>query len=96
MALVRLLACRDYSTLPLDRWLRRLASAAYSVPEAAAGQELRRRFGAYTGLAALHTTIGFDAEPISRALERLREGKNKPGLADPSPMSLWRHTPPPV
>ena len=94
LALMRLLACRDYGALPLDRWLKRLASEAYGVPEQAVDAELHRRFGEYVGLAALHTTIAFDAEPISRALRRLREGKNKPGLVEPSPISLWRHTPP--
>jgi N-glycosylase/DNA lyase len=93
LALVRLLACRDYSALPLDRWLRRLASEAYGVEEHMVASELRRRFGNFVGLAAWHTTIAFDAEPISRALKRLREGKNRPGLVEPSPMSLWRHTP---
>ncbi len=94
LSLIKLLACRDYSALPLDRWLKRLASEAYNVPESAVDTELHRRFGNYVGLAALHTTIAFDAEPISRALRRLREGRNKPGLVEPSPISLWRHTPP--
>ncbi|ALL02022.1 hypothetical protein Pyrde_1979 [Pyrodictium delaneyi] len=93
-ALTKLLACRDYSSLPLDRWLKRLAAEAYRVPEPSASSELARRFGKWKGLAALHTTVGFDAEPLRRALERLRRGENKPGKTEPSPLSLWRYTPP--
>lgn len=93
-ALVRLLACRDYSALPMDRWLRRLAAEAYKVPEQVAADEISRRFGRWRGLAALHATIGFDAEPLRRALERLRRGENRPGLVEPSPISLWKYTPP--
>ena len=94
--LARLLALRDYGSLPLDRWLRRLASEAYGVDEAAVAGELARRFQGWEGLAALAATICFDAEPLRRALERLRRGQNRPGLREPSPVTLWKHTPPPV
>ncbi len=93
--LARLLALRDYSSLPLDRWLRRLASEAYGVDAAAVAGELSRRFPGWEGLAALAATICLDAEPLGRALERLRRGENLPGMREPSPVSLWRHTPPP-
>jgi len=93
-ALTRLLACRDYSVLPLDRWLKKLTAEAYRVPEHRAGAELSSRFGEWKGLAALHTTIGFDAEPLRRALERLQRGENRPGRTEPSPISLWKYTPP--
>ncbi len=88
--LVKLLACRDYSATPLDRWVKRLAAEAYGD-----WRGLLRKFGPWAGLAAHHATIGFDAEPLRRALERLRRGLNRPGLSDPSPVTLWRHTPPP-
>ena len=94
-ALVELLACRRYGSLPLDRWLRRLAAEAYGVDEAAAADELGRRFPGAAGLAALAATVCCDALPARRALERLRRGACRPGLAEPSPVSLWRHTPPP-
>jgi len=90
MNLVRLLACRDYSAAPIDRWVKRLAAEAYGD-----WRGLVRKFGRWAGLATHHATIGFDAEPLRRALERLRRGLNRPGLSDPSPVTLWRHTPPP-
>ncbi|ABM80445.1 hypothetical protein [Hyperthermus butylicus] len=94
VSLVELLACRNYSSLLLDRWLRRLAAEAYKVSEREAAKALTERFGEWRGLAAIHTTIAFDAEPSRRALERLRRGENKPGRVEPSPISLWKHTPP--
>jgi len=56
---------------------------------------LRERFGQWVGLAAIDATIAFDAQPLRRALERLEKGLNKPGVDEPSPITLWRHTPPP-
>lgn len=91
--LVKVLACRDYSALPLDRWLKRLAAEAYSVEPDNVGEELDRRFRSWKGLAAIHTTIAFDAEPLRRALERLKKRANKPGLVEPSPLTLWKYTP---
>ncbi len=95
LSLAAILACRQYHRLPLDRWLRRLAAEAYGVDEKRAGEELTRRFNGWRGLAAIHTTIAFDAEPLRRALERLRRGRNRPGEREPSPVTLWKHTPPP-
>jgi N-glycosylase/DNA lyase len=94
-SLAAVLACRDYSRLPLDRWLRRLAAEAYQVPEREAGRAFSEKFGRWRGLAAIHTTIAFDAEPLRRALERLKSGRNRPGETEPSPVSLWKYTPPP-
>jgi len=91
--LVRVLACRDYSALPLDRWLKRLAAEAYNVEPNSVDEEFNRRFGSWKGLAAIHTTIAFDAEPLRQALERLKRGANKPGLVEPSPLTLWKYTP---
>jgi len=91
--LVRVLACRDYSALPLDRWLKQLAAEAYNVELSSVSGELNKRFGRWVGLAAIHTTIAFDAEPLKRALERLKRGANKPGLVEPSPLTLWKYTP---
>ena len=94
LALAWVLACRRYSELPLDRWLKRLVAEAYEVLETRAAEELTRRFNGWRGLAALHATIAFDAQPLRRALERLRRGLNRPGIDEPSPLTLWRLTPP--
>jgi N-glycosylase/DNA lyase len=94
-ALIRLLACREYGSLPLDRWLSRLAAEAYGSSAGEAEGVIRRRFGGYAGLAAMAATLCCDAEPYPRAVERLRRGLCRPGLREPSPLTLWRHTPPP-
>ncbi len=91
LKLTKLLACRDYRSAPLDRWFTRLASHAYNVHPTRVGDELGYRFGSWAGLAVFHTTIAFDAEPYRKALQRLRRGENCPGLADPSPLTLWKH-----
>ena len=88
--LVKLLACRDYSALPLDRWLRRLAAEAYGCDPREAERELEKRFGRWRGLAALMTTVALDAEPLTKALERLRRGDVCPGKVVPSPVTMWR------
>ena len=93
-ALVELFACRRYGSLPLDRWLKRLAAEAYGVDPAVSGAELERRFPGYAGLAALAATVCCDAVPLRKALERLRQGRCVAGLEEPSPVTLWRHTPP--
>lgn len=89
--LSRLLALKDYNSLPLDRWLQRLAAEAYNVDVREAGEEITRRFGGWRGLLALAATICFDAEVLSKALERLRRGENCAGLRSPSPIDLWTH-----
>ncbi len=94
LSLVKLLACRDYTVLPLDRWLARLASEAYRVDQGLVEAELRRRFDGWTGLYAIQATIAFDAQPLRRALERLRLGLNRPGLDEPSPVTLWKWSDP--
>ncbi len=90
-ALVKLLACRCYDVLPLDRWLRRIAAEAYEVEEREAEEELTRRFNGWRGLAALMTTVALDAEPLRRALERLRKGEVCPGKTTPSPVNMWKY-----
>ncbi len=89
--LSRLLALKDYNALPLDRWLQRLAAEAYNVDLREAGKEIARRFEGWRGLLALAATICFDAEVLSRALERLRRGENMAGLRSPNPLDLWMH-----
>ena len=92
--LAMLLACRSYQSLPLDRWLARLAAEAYGVEPRRAGEALASRFPGYQGLAALASTICCDAEPYPRAARRLRAGECVPGRREPSPLTLWKTTPP--
>ncbi len=94
-ALTRLLGCKDYSATPVDRWLTRLAAEAYGVDEKRVPDALRERFRGYSGLAAYAATLCCDAQPLRRALERLRRGMCRPGLDEPNPLTLWKQTPPP-
>ncbi len=93
--LVRVLACRDYTRPPIDRWLVQLAHRAYGVEAKirVVEREFVKRFNGYAGIASIATTIAFDAQPLRRALERLEKGLKRPGLDKPSPITLWRYTP---
>lgn len=91
LRLIRLLACRDYRSPPLDQWFTRLAAAAYNVHVDSVLGELTSRFGVWSGLAVYHTTIAFDAEPFRRALARLRKRENCPGLVKPAPVNMWEY-----
>lgn len=89
--LTLILSLRYYEKPPIDRWLRRLIIEAYRIGEDAVEEEYVRRWGRWSGLAALFTTIAIDAEPLSKALDRLRRGELKPGKAKISPLTLWKH-----
>ncbi len=92
--LVRLFSLRDYSAKPIDRWSERLVAEAYKVERKRVVEVLEEKFPGWVGLAVLFMTIAFDAEVISRALERLQKKQNRPGLVEPSPITLWKYTPP--
>ncbi|UXD21120.1 hypothetical protein IPA_00335 [Ignicoccus pacificus DSM 13166] len=83
-ALVKMFSCRDYSELPLDRWLERVAEKAYG--------DWRRleEFGRWKGLAALLITVALDALPLRKALKRVEEGKVCPSESF-SPMTMWQY-----
>ena len=93
-SLARLFALKDYSVKPIDRWSRKLLAIAYHVDPRLVEEELDKRYPSWAGLALLLLTIAFDAEVTRRAIERLKKRENKPGLVEPSPVSLWKYTPP--
>lgn len=89
--LVLVLSLRYYEKPPIDRWLKRLIMEAYKVEENIVEEEYIRRWGKWSGLAALFTTIAIDAEPLSRALDRLRRRELKPSTDKMSPLTLWKY-----
>lgn len=89
--LVLALSLRDYRKPPIDRWLRRIVSEVYNVDERIAEETYLRIWGKWSGLAALYTTVALDAEPLSKALERIRRGLAAPDPNKFSPLTLWKH-----
>lgn len=89
--LALILSLRYYEKPPIDRWLKKLIIEAYNVDESNVEEEYVRYWGTWSGLAALFTTIALDAEPLTKALERLRKGLLKPSLNKLSPLTLWRY-----
>ncbi|HDJ83997.1 MAG TPA: hypothetical protein ENG44_03245 [Desulfurococcaceae archaeon] len=89
--LALVLSLRYYEKPPIDRWLKRLIIEAYNVDESNVEEEYIKRWSKWSGLAALFTTIALDAEPLTKALERLKKGLLKPSLDKLSPLTLWRH-----
>lgn len=85
------LSSRRYELPPIDRWLRALASLAYGISEREVEGYWVSRWGRWSALAAIATTITLDAEPLRRALRRIREGLITPMVTDkPSPTNMWR------
>ena len=86
---------RDYTHPPVDRWVAKLASKAYSVEEdrEEVAKELSRRFGKYAGLAVFYLSIALDAQPIGKALKRLEKGELCPRNKGVTPLTLWRYNP---
>ncbi|MEM0027132.1 MAG: hypothetical protein QXT53_04755 [Ignisphaera sp.] len=85
------LSLRDYSKPPIDRWLRRIVSEVYRVDEKNVEREYIRVWGRWSALAALYTTVALDAEPLTKALERVRAGQLRPDPSKISPLTLWKH-----
>ncbi|WP_440059428.1 DNA-3-methyladenine glycosylase family protein [Thermogladius sp. 4427co] len=89
--LVLALSLRYYGKPPIDRWLRKIASVVYGVEEESVEEEYVKRWGNWSGLAALYTTVALDAEPLSTALERIRAGLTRPDPSKYSPLTLWKY-----
>ncbi|RLG88737.1 MAG: hypothetical protein DRO15_02190 [Thermoprotei archaeon] len=90
--LALVLSARRYELAPIDRWLKRIVSEVYKVPQNEAEKEWKRRWHRWSGLAAVLTTIALDAEPISTALMRIRKRILHPILTKGkiTPLTLWQ------
>lgn len=89
--LAQVLTYRIYDDPPVDRWLKRIINFVYDVPDKEAEAFWRRKWGRWSGLASLITTIALDAEVISKAIKRIKSGKIYPLKNIMSPMTLWRY-----
>lgn len=86
------LSRRKYDQPPIDRWVKRIVAEAYNVSPDDVEEELVERYGEWAGLAVLVLTIALDAEPLRRALERIRMGRVLPeDTVYPTPLSLYRY-----
>lgn len=83
------LAMRKYELPPIDRWLRKIVSVAYGVDEKFVEEFWRKRWGKWSALAAIVTTVALDAEPLGKALERVRRRELLPKVEiNPSPINM--------
>lgn len=83
------LSTRKYELPPVDRWLRRVVSVAYGVDDKFVEEFWRRKWGKWSALAAILTTISLDAEPLRKALERVRRRDLLPkARVYPSPVNM--------
>lgn len=80
---------RSYRLPPVDRWLRKIASIVYGVSERDVERFWVERWGEWSALAAISATVALDAEPLTRALERVRRRELVPRLElRPSPVNM--------
>ena len=90
--LALVLATRKYDLPPIDRWLSRIITTVYNVSEKEAENKWKSIWGEYSGLASVLVTITLDAEPLSKALDRIRQGKLLPKTDNKiTPLTLWKH-----
>ena len=91
--LALVLATRKYEQPPIDRWLRKIISVVYSVPERLAEETWVKIWGKWSGLSSVMTTIILDAETLSNALARIAKGQTYPILEsrEMTPLTLWKH-----
>ncbi|RLG81904.1 MAG: hypothetical protein DRO40_08965 [Thermoprotei archaeon] len=85
------LAFRKYDLPPIDRWLRKIISLVYKVSLKDSEKMWMRKWGKWSGLAALATTIALDAKPLSKAIERIKNRQLAPiDENKPTPLNLWK------
>ncbi len=91
--LAMVLSMRIYEKPPIDRWLSRIIIETYGVEKNMVEEYWISRWSRWSGLASVMVTIALDAEPLRKALERIRENKLLPieDLGKPSPLTMWRY-----
>ena len=84
------LSQRRYELPPIDRWLSKIIGFVYGVDEKYSEEYWVEKWGSWSALASIAVTIALDAEPLSKALERIRYGKltPDPGLKQ-SPLNMY-------
>lgn len=83
------LSTRRYELPPVDKWLKKIASIVYSIDENLVEKYWTERWNKWAALAAIATTIALDAEPLNRALVRIRNHQLLPVLNQtPTPLNM--------
>jgi len=83
------LALRMYELPPVDRWLKKIISLVYGIDENYAESYWAQKWSGFAGLASVAATIALDAEPLTRALERVRHRKLLPSPhKSPTPINM--------
>lgn len=83
------LFARKYDLPPVDRWLKKIIRTMYGVDEKYAEEFWINKWGKWSALATIATTITLDAEPLTKALQRLRRRELLPKLnTSPSPINM--------
>ncbi len=83
-----MLAYRDYSNSIIDRWVRGLYNF---VGIKNIDNYFNNYWKSYKGLATWFLTVMLDAEPLSRAIERVRKGMLKPSMKGITPLTMWKY-----
>jgi len=90
--LALVLSARKYDLPPIDKWLKKIVSEVYSVPEKDVEKFWKNYWEAYSGLASVLVTIALDAVPLTKALERIKRGVLAPvASGGVSPLTLWKY-----
>ncbi|MEM4977242.1 MAG: hypothetical protein QXT64_07960 [Desulfurococcaceae archaeon] len=83
------ITARRYELPPIDRWLRKIASLVYAVDENYVEKYWLEKWGKWAALASIATTIALDAEPLQKAIERVRKRELLPKLnKSPTPVNM--------
>ncbi|MEM0368756.1 MAG: hypothetical protein QXN57_04870, partial [Desulfurococcaceae archaeon] len=83
------LSARKYDLPPMDNWLRKIISITYGIDEKFAEEFWIEKWGKWSALTSIMVTITLDAEPLSKAIQRIsrRELLPKSDLS-PTPINM--------
>ncbi|MEM4717749.1 MAG: hypothetical protein QXE81_03195, partial [Desulfurococcaceae archaeon] len=80
---------RKYELPPVDNWLKKIVGIVYSIDESLVENYWIEKWGKWSALAAIATTIALDAEPLSKAVARIRNRQLLPVINQaPTPLNM--------
>ncbi len=93
--IARILALRDYSVFPLDRWFTKLLTHVYFNDKKVSKKELtkfiRGKWGRWCGLAAIMITAVTGAKTINEVIKDFDKNSLNPFPNHPAPLTLWMY-----
>lgn len=81
------IAYRMYELPVIDRWVKGLYE---SIGIKDVDKYLKSAFGKWQGLVTWFLTIVLDAEPLSKAIERVKRNEIKPKMTGLTPLTIWK------